>query len=152
MVVEASAAGMVVCALIVLVAAWVRRRFVVVTIVGRSMEPTFVQGDRVLARRVSLDHVASGDVVVLTSTTGDWIIKRAVAVPGDPIPRNRVPMLASVAEAVVPPKRLVLLGDGAQSIDSRHLGYFDAGQLVGVVVRRLGHRTWAPAQQPARTS
>jgi len=61
-----------------------------------------------------------------------------VAVPGDPIPRDRVPALAGVSEGCVPPGKLVLLGDNpANSYDSRRAGYFPAERVLGVVVRRM---------------
>jgi signal peptidase I len=133
-------------------AVWLRRSFVVVTVAGRSMAPTFEPGDRVLARRAGLGRVRTGDIVVV-GPTGQrpaappppgpghaWIIKRAVAVPGDQVPRDRVPTLSVVAEATVPPGKLVLLGDSPESSDSRQLGYFDGARLVGRAVCRLPRR------------
>jgi signal peptidase I len=144
------------CLLALAAVAWIRRRFVVVTVVGTSMEPTFEPGDRVLARRAAPDRLAVGDVVVVTAPSDPagpvhaggpvWLIKRAAAVPGDPIPRDRVPLLAGVAETTVPDDRLVLLGDSPTSIDSRQIGYFDAERLVGVAVRRLRRRQPRPVK------
>ncbi|MER7004833.1 S26 family signal peptidase [Dactylosporangium sp. NPDC000555] len=131
---------------------WLRYRFVVVTVAGHSMAPTFEPGDRVLARRARLGRVRAGDIVVVGPAGRTpaalpppghghpWIIKRAVAVPGDRVPRERVPALAAVAEATVPPGKLVLLGDGPHSSDSRQVGYFDGARLVGRAVYRLPRR------------
>lgn len=66
------------------------------------------------------------------------LIKRVAAVPGDPVPRDRVAALAGVPERYVPHGRLVLLGDNpAASFDSRHRGYFAAADVVGTVWRSL---------------
>jgi signal peptidase I len=130
-----------------LVAVWLRRTFVVVTVDGQSMEPTFTAGDRVLARRSTIGRVKTGDVVVVGDSAirdGDLpvgshalIIKRVAAVPGDVIPRQTVPALAAAPGSTVPPGKLVLLGDNPVSSDSRQIGYFDGVWLVGRAVGRL---------------
>ncbi|MEU9337336.1 S26 family signal peptidase [Streptomyces sp. NPDC048290] len=133
-----------------------RRRYVVVTVDGVSMLPTLAAGDRVLVRRSALARVRAGDLVVSRPPTGGrwdamtlpaWLIKRAVAVPGDPVPGHVVLDVPERPGAPVPPGRVVLLGDNpAESLDSRHCGYFGEHQIVGVVVRRLAHRD--PARRP----
>jgi signal peptidase I len=135
----------------------VRRTLIVVTIEGRSMEPTFDAGDRVLARRAPLRRVRTGDVVVVgpaarpePGTPRLLIIKRAAAVPGDPVPREAVPALAGVAEDEVPRGKLVLLGDSPLSVDSRQHGYVDGERLIGVVVRRLSAGASGPVPAAAR--
>lgn len=121
----------------------VRRSLVVVCVEGVSMEPTLRDGDRVLVRRARLDQVRRGEVVVLAPPPPamkdtPWVIKRAVAVPGDPVPRVKVPALRTVHDAQVPPDRLVALGDNAgHSYDSRKAGYFAGSGLLGIVVRKL---------------
>src|SRR6266704_397704 len=77
-----------------------RRRLVVVRIRGMSMAPTFHPGDRVLVRRILGGRLRRGQVVVLETplAKGDWrttslpepdgapwLLKRVVAVPGDPV-------------------------------------------------------------------
>ncbi|WP_433041628.1 S26 family signal peptidase [Dactylosporangium sp. CS-033363] len=145
---------------------WLRRAFLVVTVTGRSMTPTFEPGDRVLARR---GRARTGDVVIVGPARGvrgeeqqpgpvrgaggdgqpgergrgeplRLVIKRLAASPGEPVPRDRVPALADVPEATVPAGKMVLLGDAAESSDSRQLGYFDADRIVGRAVRRLARR------------
>ncbi|MDW5326955.1 S26 family signal peptidase [Plantactinospora sp. KLBMP9567] len=129
---------------------WLRHTFLVTTVAGRSMVPTYTEGDRLLVRRVRLAMVRRGDVVVLADRDlprrparsaaarrdppGELlIIKRAVAVPGDPVPAG-VP----VPDRVVPPGRLIVLGDNADaSYDSRNAGYYAADTLIGVVVRGM---------------
>ncbi|MDL4777145.1 MULTISPECIES: S26 family signal peptidase [Thermomonosporaceae] len=69
---------------------------------------------------------------------GRLVVKRAVAVPGDPVPRELVPVLRDVPEDVVPPGFLVVLGDNADaSWDSRDYGFVRPGQCVGVALRRM---------------
>ncbi|MFI9596340.1 S26 family signal peptidase [Nonomuraea sp. NPDC052265] len=151
------------------VAVRLRRRYVVITVAGVSMEPAYRDGDRVLVRRTPLAAVRRGQVVLLSgSLTEMWpemaaeaalatdprapagrsaapepadepfrVIKRATAVPGDPVPRE-VAALPRAPGRVVPEGCLVVLGDNAAaSRDSRHFGYVPARWLVGVVVRRI---------------
>jgi signal peptidase I len=120
-----------------------RRRFLVVTVRGVSMEPTYFSGDRLLVRRSRLGRVRAGQVVVVQISgaaaddpTGGRMVKRAVAVPGDPVPA-RIP----VSDPVVPSGRLLVLGDNPlRSNDSRRLGYLSADSLIGVVLRPIGQR------------
>ncbi|WP_345664993.1 S26 family signal peptidase [Streptomyces venetus] len=69
------------------------------------------------------------------------IVKRVVAVPGDPVPPGSVPPLKEGQGGHggrVPPGRVVLLGDNAAaSVDSRQLGFFPLGDVLGVVARPL---------------
>jgi signal peptidase I len=124
----------------------VRRRFVVVRVAGASMAPTYRTGDRVLVRRVAGRALRRGQVVVFDLdprrrsplATGLWQIKRVAAVPGDPVPGQVAPAVHAGPGTVVPPGRLVVLGDGsADSRDSRHWGYLSADRVLGVVVKGL---------------
>ncbi|MFG1882949.1 S26 family signal peptidase [Micromonospora sp. NPDC049102] len=130
---------------------WARRHLLLVAVVGRSMEPTLRSGDRVLARRLPLARVRPGDVVVVVApaamTAGHparpdaagpgLLIKRAYAVPGDPVPVDRVPLLGGGGEQVVPAGRLVVLGDNpSHSYDSRECGYIPEPDVLGVLVRQ----------------
>ncbi len=115
-----------------------RRRLLLVTIEGDSMEPTYTAGNRVFVRRTTLAGVRRGAVVVLTApaetlaTDPPLLVKRAVAVPGDPVPSG-IP----VPERTVPAGRLVVLGDNAgRSADSRVVGFIPATEVVGVVLRQ----------------
>lgn len=145
--------------------ALLRRRLVVVTVRGTSMEPSYHDGDRVLVRRNLTP--ARGQVIVVEQPTMDdlwcdppqsavtagggwpdgrsWMIKRVAALPGDPVPRELVPALAEVMEERVPPDRLVLLGDNRHaSFDSRTVGYFPAERVLGVVLRPLASLSATP--------
>jgi signal peptidase I len=129
------------------------RTLMIVTVRGSSMEPAYSDGDRVLVRRSR--RLTVGDVVVVEqrpthrapdrlmphrtkATEPLWILKRVDAIPGDPVPRDRIPALANETDHHVPSGKLVLLGDNCDvSLDSRHLGYFHAEHVLGAVVRRL---------------
>jgi signal peptidase I len=120
-----------------------RRRYVVVRVHGTSMTPTLYDGDRVLVRRVRPARVRCGDMVVVampaphTDGAPPWLVKRAAAVPGEPVPTDRFPILPAT-DLAVPPGRLVLLSDDpTATYDSRLFGYFAAETLLGVVVRTL---------------
>jgi signal peptidase I len=126
------------------------RRLVAVTVSGTSMEPTYRDRERVIARRGASPRV--GQVVVVEEpavaggwahlalppaaparavATRRWMIKRVAAVAGD-----RTPPAGRLPGGVVPPGALVLLGDNRRgSFDSRHVGYFPAERLLGTVVR-----------------
>lgn len=133
-----------------------RRRFTAVTVTGDSMMPALAPGDRVLVRQVRLGQLRRGQVVVMEmpGLAGDrarplhsparhreWAIKRVAAVPGDPRPAYCQPETADPPERLVPPGKLVVIGDNAAwSQDSRQLGYFPGDRLLGVVLRRLAHR------------
>ncbi|MFF4193978.1 S26 family signal peptidase [Nonomuraea sp. NPDC001831] len=146
-------AGSAVSAVAVL---WFRRTFLVVTVRGKSMEPTYQTGEQVLVRRMRRSEVRADEVVVLrgpesarvqspsrsaqkgSGAEPGYLIKRVLAVPGDDLPRERVPALRDVADRHVPAGMVVLLGDNsAASYDSRSHGYFSLATVVGTVVRRL---------------
>ena len=135
-----AAAGLLGCAVVAVTV--LRRRLLLVTVEGVSMEPTYRPGDRLLVRRTAPASVRRGSVVVFAAPHGaaptdpPLMVKRAVAVPGDPVP-DGVP----VAGPVVPAGHLVVLGDNAaHSADSRTMGYLPAGDVVGVVVGRSAAR------------
>ncbi|GII65758.1 S26 family signal peptidase [Sphaerisporangium krabiense] len=144
--------------LIALLVTALRRCFLVVTVDGVSMAPTFRPGDRLIARRWALRAVRAGDVVVLRSATpeevfaalppdaaaagrvlpplgGGHLIKRIVAVPGDRVPRAGFQALHDSPGDVVPPGKIVVAGDNPRfSADSRTYGYLRREQIVGVVM------------------
>lgn len=141
-----SGVAVVVVVVVVALVVWLlvlRSRLLVVTVHGVSMEPTYHSGDRLLVRRARLDRVRAGQVVVVQvdgarpdDPTGGRLVKRAVAVPGDPVP-PQIP----VPGPRVPVDSLLVLGDNlARSNDSRRLGYLPADALIGVVLRPIGPR------------
>ncbi|MBD3145207.1 S26 family signal peptidase [Microbispora camponoti] len=92
-----------------------RRAFVVVTVRGRSMQPTLRDGYRVLVRRRGVTAVRPDDLVVFA----------------DVIDAPPVPAPTGAAE-----------DDGLRTVwvvkrDSRLYGYVAAERLLGVVIRRM---------------
>lgn len=119
----------------------IRRQWLVITVDGRSMTPTFADGDRIVVRRRTLTEVRHGDVVVLEPPSDGgqpgWNVKRVKALPGDRVP----PGVAGCAPGDrVPPGSLVVFGDNADSADSRQRGFYRGDRILGVVVRPLGGR------------
>jgi signal peptidase I len=145
----------VVVAIVVLcliAAVLIRRALMVVTVTGSSMEPALSDGDSVLVRRCCVDAVRRGEIVVVlgprtpghglspaeflagaTNGARRLMIKRVVALPGDPLPGQ---------SAVVPVNGIVVTGDNEDaSYDSRQAGPFDASEVRGVVIRKLTRGT-----------
>ncbi len=107
------------------------RGFFLLRVTGPSMEPALRAGDRLLVWRVKADRLRPGRVCVVAEDDSTLTVKRAAAVPGDPVPD----FLPVTGERVVPAGRLVLLGDNrARSYDSRSFGYYRADRVLGVVV------------------
>jgi signal peptidase I len=133
----------------------VRRRWTVVRVRGSSMEPALHDGDVLLARRRAGRLPRRGDIVVLrrpaivpvpngavtvhggpraASGAGErWLIKRVVAVPGDPIP----PDVPSSLRGPVPAGMVVVLGD-RPGLDSRLFGPAPVDTVHATVVRAVG--------------
>jgi signal peptidase I len=138
----------VVVAVMTSVLLWFRRHYTAVTVCGLSMQPTLHDGDRVLVRRVPPARLRVGDVVVarpgqLASSGDRWLVKRIAALPGDPVPES---VSGRVRRSSVPAGALILLGDNAAvSWDSRTLGLFDVGLLLGRVERTLPRSPVSPA-------
>ena len=122
-----------------------RRRFFVVTVEGPSMEPTYHPDDRLLVRRCSGESVPRGAVVAFRPPPQDaslgtlppLLVKRAVATAGDAVPGSIDPAVLQAPGPVVPPGRLLVLGDSPRSLDSKTWGYLPVSAVVGVVVRRI---------------
>jgi signal peptidase I len=124
---------------------WLWRRYLVIAVHGESMSPTYRPGDWLLVRRTRPGSVGRGDCVVFGESPDEvpvlparWLVKRAIAVPGDPVPRDDVPVLRTATGRTVPPGHMVVLGDNpAHSRDSRYFGYVTTDRLLGVVKRRM---------------
>ncbi|MEV0645122.1 S26 family signal peptidase [Phytomonospora sp. NPDC050363] len=132
-----------------LVAAWwVHRAYVAITVEGSSMTPTLAPGDRVLIRR-GRRGLKRDRIVVIREPTGlggwsqsppagrdlrasGWYIKRAVAMPGDPMDARVVGH-----GDVVPDGHILVIGDHPHSGDSKQHGPCPVDQILGVVVRRM---------------
>ncbi|WP_214104542.1 S26 family signal peptidase [Acrocarpospora catenulata] len=135
---------------VVAVAIVARRRFVVVRVAGTSMVPTYQPGDRVLVRRGAQAALRRGQVVVFRRVEPggasrpaprlretEWLIKRIAAMPGDRVPDQVTAGVRAAPGDLVPAGRLVVLGDGPTSRDSRDWGYLPVEEVLGVVMRRL---------------
>ena len=115
-----------------------RRRLTVVVVDGESMSPALRSGDRVLVvRRTAGPSV--GDVVLFRYASGrdEKLIKRVAAVAGDLVPPDVLGAVGARPGTRVPDGRLVVIGDGVHSTDSRDFGYLAADRVIGVMVRRL---------------
>ncbi|GAA2002983.1 S26 family signal peptidase [Catenulispora subtropica] len=118
-----------------------RRRYTVITVTGRSMSPTYADGDRLLVRRTRAHRVSCQEVVVFRMPPQHrknglrWLVKRTAAVPGDPVPEDM--REAAGSDRLVPPGRLLVRGDNPHSLDSRHFGYVPAADVLGIAVRTL---------------
>jgi len=124
---------------------------------GRSMEPSFHDGDYVIVNRLAyrlgdLDH---GDVIVFPYplNTEEDFIKRVIALPGDRIAItdglvavNGIPLEedyldviphGDMAEIIVPLGHVFVMGDNRNdSSDSRIWGALDVEQIIGKAVYR----------------
>jgi len=113
----------------------VTRRFVLVTVRGTSMAPTYADGDRVLVSRGK--PCRDGDVAVFGMPEGQptdelrWLVKRVASVAGDWVPAE---LRAAVGNERVPPGFLVVRGDAVRSLDSRQLGFIPQASVLGVVI------------------
>ena len=140
----AAAAGLIGCA---------RRWLTIATVRGGSMMPTLSNGQRVLAQRCRRYRV--DDIIVFhtphrIAAVGDpaYRVKRIAATAGHPLP----PALRGAGlPATVPPGHLAVLGDAANSEDSRHLGLVPRSAIVGRV-RRDGCRAGAVLDRRADQS
>lgn len=125
-------------------AAWARRRWLVVTVEGNSMSPTLHHGQRLIARRLRGEGFARSDIIVFllppeqleeTQSLGLPLrVKRVVAIAGDPVPQWARQALGADEQTRVPPGKVVVSGDNTdRTQDSRHLGYIDARLIIAVV-------------------
>lgn len=149
----------VVLALVVTLAAAllvVSRLVTVCAVVGRSMEPGFEPGDRLLVER-GVREVHRGDVVVFRNplASKELLVKRVIALPGETVQGRGATLFvdgAALAEPYaksgagvgeVPPNRVpqdhyFVVGDNrSESIDSRQFDAVGRDLLVGKVLARV---------------
>lgn len=114
--------------------------FKTIVVQGESMEPTFVEGEKVLVSKAYwlVGGVERNDIVVVRDQeTGDMLIKRVYALGGESVDVLNAPENWSIrqGEFTVPKGQVYLLGDNyGASQDSRHFGPIDAERIVGKVV------------------
>jgi signal peptidase I len=115
-----------------------RLALLVIKVEGASMAPTFRPGDTVLTiRRTLRPTVRRGDIVVCRRPAGtpgpdSYLIKRVVAIAGDPLPDDPTKAGETVAAG-----RVYVRGDGDRSLDSRAFGAIPVDHVVGHVIARL---------------
>ncbi len=115
-----------------------RLALLVVRVDGPSMVPTFQPGDAVLTvRRQLRRRVRRGDVVVCRRPAGrpgpdSYLIKRVVAIAGDPTPPGD-----ERAGELIGPGQVYVRGDSDRSLDSRIFGPIPLDHVIGHVVARL---------------
>ena len=114
--------------------------FKTIVVQGESMEPTFIEGEKVLVSKAYwlVGGVERNDIVVVQDLeTGDMLIKRVYALGGESVDVLNAPENWSIrqGEFTVPDGQVYLLGDNyGASQDSRHFGPVDADTIVGKVV------------------
>lgn len=135
-------------------------RFVVglTPVSGNSMCNTLQDGDYVLYTRM-VSEVKRGDIVSLSLPSGEYYVKRVVAVAGDTVDIRDGKVFINGTEenasyvlgetigenaAVVYPctieeGQVFVLGDNRpESVDSRYYGSFNVNQVTGVLKLRMG--------------
>ena len=135
-------------------------RFVVglTPVSGNSMCNTLQDGDYVLYTRM-VSEVKRGDIVSLSLPSGEYYVKRVVAVAGDTVDIRDGKVFINGTEenasyvlgetigenaAVVYPctieeGQVFVLGDNrSESVDSRYYGSFNVNQVTGVLKLRMG--------------
>jgi signal peptidase I len=150
------------------VVGFARTKFLAVRVRGASMEPTFFDGDLVIAARMAR-HMRRGGIVVFYEPHQDrpgvatpmpqsappsptaaaavaLVVKRIAAVPGDRLPPELWARLGR--ESLVPADRIAVLSDNPAGADSRIWGYIPLESIVGLIVlprpralcRQIGRR------------
>lgn len=125
---------------------------------GNSMENTLKSGDLVIYSRLEKD-VQRGDVVAYSMPSGDFYIKRVVAVAGDTVDiqdgklfvngveetddrvlgKTRIESSMFTYPITISEGHIFALGDNREdSVDSRGHGPINLQQVIGVVQLRLG--------------
>lgn len=132
-----------------------RRCLAIITVHGRSMEPTLVNGDRVLLLRFGFRYwLRTGQIVVcqypaqdnyikrLLSLGGDCVVLPAQAVSYGPLPNGTVSERDAAGNFVwqVPSGHCFVKGDAASSYDSTSWGPIPLDDLTGIVLLKLPHR------------
>ncbi|GIG65140.1 S26 family signal peptidase [Phytomonospora endophytica] len=115
-----------------------RSRLRLIEVDGVSMMPTLNDGQRILAWVGRSPRL--GDVVVFAMVPrglpGDppWMIKRVLALPGDPVPAGLRAVVGG--DVLVPEGSMLVLGDNPRSSDSRGFGYVSLTSVLGVAPGR----------------
>jgi len=135
-------------------------RFVVglTPVSGNSMCNTLQDGDYVLYTRM-VSEVKRGDIVSLSLPSGEYYVKRVVAVAGDTVDIRDGKVFINGTEenasyvlgetigenkavdypCTIEEGQVFVLGDNrSESVDSRYYGSFNVNQVTGVLKLRMG--------------
>lgn len=114
--------------------------FRTVVVSGPSMEPTFKNGDRLLASRAYwlIGPIQKKDIVVVKPEgSASYVIKRVAYMPGETVDYQNIPDNWSITDGPyrVPEGKLYVLGDNwANSEDSRKYGPVSERAILGKIV------------------
>ncbi|MFN4033432.1 MAG: signal peptidase I [Fimbriimonadales bacterium] len=115
--------------------------FRIVVVNGRSMEPTYKSGDRLLMTTAYwlFGDIQRGDVVVIIRPNGELLIKRVVAFAGEQVPEKYWTPLVYMMGGRVPEAHIFVVGDNlARSEDSRQIGAIPLSYVQGKIVGGRG--------------
>jgi signal peptidase I len=130
--------------------AQIRRRYLVVTVVGHSMLPTLHHGQKLVARRwrpgSAYGRLRAEIIVFVPPVTAGYQVdrdlpyrvKRVVAIAGDPAPPWLPVLPGTPAPDRVPPDMVAVLGDNPCSEDSRSYGWVSQASIVAHVTSTGG--------------
>lgn len=116
--------------------------FKTVVVSGPSMEPTFLNGQKLLACKAYwlIGAIRKKDIVVIKGDKpNDYFIKRVYALPGDVVDWANVPEDWSLekGEYKIKPGEIYVLGDNREvSEDSRVWGAISQDRVIGKIVKR----------------
>ncbi|MBN8691421.1 MAG: signal peptidase I [Armatimonadetes bacterium] len=114
--------------------------FKTIQVQGESMEPTFLNGNRLLASNAYwlVGKIHAGDVVVIGGEEpGEYYIKRVYKLGGEKVDWLNIPQDYSLAEGdyTVPQGMVYVLGDNRDvSEDSRRFGPVESERILGKIV------------------
>jgi len=122
-----------------------KTNFEYVIVSGNSMEPTFMDKDKILTSRAYwlVGQIKDGDVVVVKNPESEdskgYLIKRVHRMGGETVDFLNVPETHRLAdgEYVVPPDSIFVIGDNREvSEDSRRFGPVKLKNVLGKFVVR----------------
>lgn len=114
--------------------------FSTIQVSGQSMEPTFTNGEKLLASRAYwlIGPIKDNDIVVISGEEpGEHLIKRVYKMEGETVDWLNVPSEYDfkLGEYVVPRGEIYLLGDNREvSEDSRRFGAVPRERILGKIV------------------